>query len=357
MSLRYGYFDSEINGYDEEGMPIFDRAESSDFLAMFISKLISDGVLADPADCFQVIAGDGMNLVVRPGFGLIRGRFAADTQEYTVTLSKAPTSYKRIDRVVLRANYLNRLCEIVVKEGTPDANPEPPELLQPTSGDYYELCLATVLVNSNQSVITQSNITDTRADSTQCGFVAQVIDHIDTSVFYDQFNTFYEEFVKKSNVSYEQFLADADSYFSNFKIELENNKDEIISSLTDFVKRSEAEFDKWFDSVRGKLSDDPAGMLQNEIDDLTRKVFEHYYGLAHQETEFLEDGSIIQKNNEAVVTTVKGYDDSGNKTITQTVEPILGTEYYVKTTTFYPKTEKSNKRIVENYTTLHRTTE
>lgn len=31
MSLRYGYFDSEINGYDEEGMPIFDRAESSDF--------------------------------------------------------------------------------------------------------------------------------------------------------------------------------------------------------------------------------------------------------------------------------------------------------------------------------------
>ena len=106
MSLRYGYFDSEINGYDEEGMPIFDRAESSDFLAMFISKIISDGVLADPADCFQVVAGDGMNLIVRPGFGIIRGRFAADTQEYTITLSKAPTSYKRIDRVVLRANYL-----------------------------------------------------------------------------------------------------------------------------------------------------------------------------------------------------------------------------------------------------------
>ena len=40
MSLRYGYFDSEISGYDEEGMPIFDRAESSDFLAMFISKII-----------------------------------------------------------------------------------------------------------------------------------------------------------------------------------------------------------------------------------------------------------------------------------------------------------------------------
>ena len=77
MSLRYGYFDSEISGYDEEGMPIFDRHATSDFMAMFISKIISDGVLADPADCFQVIAGDGMNLIVRPGFGIIRGRFAA----------------------------------------------------------------------------------------------------------------------------------------------------------------------------------------------------------------------------------------------------------------------------------------
>lgn len=41
MSLRYGYFDSEISGYDEEGMPIFDRAESSDFLAMLFQKLLA----------------------------------------------------------------------------------------------------------------------------------------------------------------------------------------------------------------------------------------------------------------------------------------------------------------------------
>ena len=54
--LRYGFFDSEIVGYDEEGMPKFDRAESSDFLAMFISQIISDGVLAAPGDCFQVVA-------------------------------------------------------------------------------------------------------------------------------------------------------------------------------------------------------------------------------------------------------------------------------------------------------------
>lgn len=56
MSLRYGYFDSEITGYDSDGMPIFDRAESSDFLAMFISKIISGG---DPGLAGRLFPGAG----------------------------------------------------------------------------------------------------------------------------------------------------------------------------------------------------------------------------------------------------------------------------------------------------------
>ena len=76
--LRYGFFDSEITGYDEEGMPVFDRAESSDFLAAFISRIIGSGVLAAPGNCFQVMADEGMKLKVMPGFGIIRGRFAMD---------------------------------------------------------------------------------------------------------------------------------------------------------------------------------------------------------------------------------------------------------------------------------------
>ena len=100
--LRYGFFDSEITGFDEQGMPIFDRAESSDFLAMFISHIISDGVLGQPGDCFQVLAGEGMKLRVSPGFAVIQGRFAVDWNVSTITIPTAPTSHKRMDRVVLR---------------------------------------------------------------------------------------------------------------------------------------------------------------------------------------------------------------------------------------------------------------
>ena len=213
--LRYGYFDSEIDGYDEEGMPKFDRAESSDFLALFISRIISSGVLAEPGTCFQVMAAEGMSLSVMPGFGIVRGRFAMDEESATVYLEPAPKAYRRIDRIVLRANYAERLCEIIVKTGVPAATPEAPELLRPAAGDYYELSLATVSVNSEQTVITQSSITDTRYDSSVCGVVTQVIDHLDTSVFFAQLDSFYQEFVNKSNASYEEFRNMAQTAYRN----------------------------------------------------------------------------------------------------------------------------------------------
>lgn len=202
--LRYGYFDSEITGFDEEGMPIFDRAETSEFIAMFLSKIISNGVLAAPPDCFQVVAGEGMVLKIKPGFGIIQGHFAADEKEAEVEIPKAPATHKRIDRVVLRVNYLQRLCEIIVKPGTADAAPAPPELLQPASGDYYELCLATVAVNSNQTVITQAHITDTRYDSSVCGVVTQLVDHLDTAAFFEQLEAFYKEFMAECGDALDQ---------------------------------------------------------------------------------------------------------------------------------------------------------
>ena len=79
MAMRYGYFDSEITGVDSEGMPIFDRAETSELFRLLFSKLLTNGVLAKPADCFKVLAGDtGLSVTVRPGFGLINGAFAYD---------------------------------------------------------------------------------------------------------------------------------------------------------------------------------------------------------------------------------------------------------------------------------------
>ena len=52
MAMRYGYFDSEITGVDSEGMPIFDRAETSELFRLLFAKLLTNGVLALPGDSF-----------------------------------------------------------------------------------------------------------------------------------------------------------------------------------------------------------------------------------------------------------------------------------------------------------------
>ena len=275
MAMRYGYFDSEITGVDSEGMPIFDRAETSELFRLLFAKLLTNGVLALPGDCFQVVAGSsGLTVKIRPGFGLINGAFAYDGAEETYALATAPTQYSRIDRVVLRCNYLERLCEIIVKTGTPAANPVPPELLQPSSGDYYELGLALVSIGTNQGVITQSSITDTRADSSVCGFITQLIDHLDTEVFYDQFNAFYTEFVEKSDASYEMFqnmttqayngyTAAIDEYIE--QLEAKGNADltATTEALKEFQRNSQNAFNAWFAEVQGLLDEDVAGRLIN----------------------------------------------------------------------------------------------
>lgn len=275
MAMRYGYFDSEITGVDSEGMPIFDRAETSELFRLLFAKLLTNGVLALPGDCFQVIAGStGLTVKIRPGFGLINGAFAYDEAEETYALAAAPTQYSRIDRVVLRCNYLERLCEIIVKTGTPAANPAPPELLQPSSGDYYELGLALVNIGTNQSVITQSSITDTRADSSVCGFITQLIDHIDTKVFYEQFNAFYAEFVEKSDASYALFQSMAAKAYNDYttaineyieQLEAKGNADltETTEALKEFQRTSQNAFNAWFAEVQGLLDEDVAGRLIN----------------------------------------------------------------------------------------------
>lgn len=322
MAFRFGYFDSEIIGTDDEGMPIFDRAETSDLFALLFANLVSDGVLALPSNCFRVrAAGNGLNLELDPGFGMVKGHFCYNDEVDHLTIESAPQQYNRIDRVVMRCNYLERMVEILIKTGTEAANPVPPELIRPAAGDYFELCLANIRLTAGQKVITQSSITDTRPDSAVCGYITQLIDHLDTAVFFEQLNKFYEEFVDKSNTSYkeftqkaadafkaftddisqyiatlkqnstdaynnlmntmnsfyqslsqqgqtlhEQYAADLENYFTELEAKGNNDLIAITQQLLQFKTSNEAEFLEWFERIRGMLGTDPAGALQIQLD-------------------------------------------------------------------------------------------
>ena len=275
MALRYGYFDSDIIGVDKEGMPIFDRAESSDLMAFLLANLVSDGILALPATCFRVrAAGDGLKLMLDPGFGMIKGHFCYDDETEELTIDAAPQKYNRIDRVVMRCNYLERMVEILIKTGTEAVKPVPPELIRPTAGDYFELCLANIQLTAEQKIITQSNITDTRPDSSVCGYITQLIDHLDTEVFFSQLNSFYHEFVEKSNTSYDEFTENMKNYLENLTASGDSQLSEIVKVLMKFEANSEQQWQEWFDGIRQTLTSVENGEMLERIFNLINDTYD-----------------------------------------------------------------------------------
>lgn len=317
---QYGFFDSEITGYDSEGFPQLDRAMDSDFFALFFAKLITNGVLALPASCLQVTASSGMIVSVAAGCCFINGRFGNATEAQTLEVTAADTSRPRITSVMVRLNYVDRKIQIITKDGTPSATPEPPELLQPVSGDYYEIELAQIYVNANQTVITQSAITDMRYDATRCGIVTQLIDHVDTSVLYAQFLTFYEEFKGTCNTSYTEFVENMSAYLTA----LQNSGDEqlqaIVDSLNTYETTAKSEFDNWFYHIREQLTTDVAGKLQTEIDraEIERCLM---IGLLDGEKTFSEDGSTVTAVDTKNRTLTKTFSEDGS-----TIETVLVNE-------------------------------
>lgn len=186
MAISYGFFNS-VNG---------DRKYNADDISNYFLKLISNGVFATPSNAMQVQANTGMSVQVSAGWGFINCKWINNSAPYVLNVDAADIALNRIDRVVLRLNAANnaRTMSIAVKKGIAAANPTPPTLTR-VSGGVWELSLAQIYVAANATAISQANITDERANTSVCGWVTGLIQQIDTTNLFAQYNAaFYEWF-------------------------------------------------------------------------------------------------------------------------------------------------------------------
>lgn len=223
--------DSRVT-YDAEGRPSYDRAVSSKPLRSLIRKLFTTGVMPNPSNTCQVRAGgDGMTLIVSPGLAVLEGGLYLEDAARTLSVTAADPTFDRIDTVVLRWNENDavRDCDLHVVAGVPAKNPVRPALTR--EGSIYEIGLADIFVTKGVATITNEKITDTRMESARCGIVSSV-SKWDTTTIYQQ----------------------------------------IQSDLAGFKSNEQAEFMNWFDKMKDQLTEDAAGRLQTEIDDVTSKL-------------------------------------------------------------------------------------
>lgn len=184
MSIKFGFFDS-VDG---------DRKYNADTLTNPFMKLVSNGVFPTPSTNLQVISVPKTRTIyIKSGWAFINCKWFYLDENYYPTIETSDVALNRIDRIVLRLDYDMRLIRIDVKKGTPATTPSAPALIRTSS--IYELGLADILIVANSTILSQSNITDLRGNTTYCGWVTGLITQIDTSTLFTQYNTaFYNWF-------------------------------------------------------------------------------------------------------------------------------------------------------------------
>ena len=212
----YGYFFNSNSG---------DRKYNAESFEEWLKPFFISGVFNGSLQVTAQSTPD-MTVNVAGGYANLDGKAAKWTGTNVLTLSPASGVYNRIDTIVLRRDNTNRTISIEVVAGTASLSPTP---TPPTrDSDIFELVLAQIYVGVGVTAIAPANITDTRMDSTICGWVAATVDQID----------------------FDQIKAQFDGWLDD----------------------TEDEFTDWYNHIKGQLDEDAAGHLQNEVDDLQDQI-------------------------------------------------------------------------------------
>ena len=197
----------------------------------------------------SVTANGDMSVNVSDGVGWLANSSADGTvfwndtkqetgSELNLPFSLADAVNPRIDRVVVTWDTVDYAVKpsIEVLQGTAASSPVAPTLTNNTL--KRQISLARVYIAAASSKITGDNITDERLDSSVCGIVTDWVS-VDTTTMQQQF----EAFVQAT-------------------LEIRDNLE------TEYTE----EFVRWFNAMKGQLTEDAAGHLQTEIDSLQTEI-------------------------------------------------------------------------------------
>lgn len=205
---QHGLFWNSENG---------DRTYDAESMSTWLRRFFTTGVFQD--DC-QVTATEGMVVQMGTGYANLEGKVRNFENVSNFTLEPASSRNPRIDTIVIERNDVERT--IGAKAITGQYSGETPQPTAPVRSEgVFQIVVAQILVEAGVTTITQSAITDTRPDSTICGWVTGTVDEID---------------------------------------------------LSQILEQSTEQFDTWFDHMKGQLDEDAAGHLQNEIDELATQM-------------------------------------------------------------------------------------
>lgn len=209
MAEKSGFFNSQ-----EVGSGKYDRVYDAEDFAQYFATFIGNGVFVNPSDQLKVIPKSGLTVTVKAGKAFIDGYWYELGEDMDVMLNANGTTQTINDLIVCVLDKSKRIVSVTKKENVSS-------LLPINNGTIHELVLAIVSVGVGVSTLNSGNITDTRPDNKYCGYVGALVEQVD---------------------------------FGNLFTQMES------------------QFNVWFDGIKGQLTEDAAGNLQMQINELDQKI-------------------------------------------------------------------------------------
>lgn len=209
INVKSGFYDAIEN----------DRLYSADEMTMPYKRLVADGVYATPEGTpstdLQVMASSGMTVVVKAGNAIIGGKWVESAADIGIVVPDNTDISARIDSVIVQVNKnpSGRTGNIVYRTGTPGADPQPPEIN--TESGIVELRLANIVVAPGAVEITDSVITDCRGSS-ECPWVTALIQQVDTSTLYQQWQAAYQEYYDQTTANINLYMQEQSEAWQEF---------------------------------------------------------------------------------------------------------------------------------------------
>lgn len=202
MAEQSGFFDAHlIDGQ-------YDRVYLSEHFAKYFSSFIGNGIFGGKSNELIVKQKETVSMGVRvlSGKAWINGYWYENTSELSLAIDIADGVLNRIDSIVVRWSYSDRVIRIVVKKGVSATTPVAPIIQR--DNDYYELKLADIYIKAGATNIVQSNITDTRLNTSVCGLVTGVVKQLDTEELGQQLNSYIIQYATEYKAYIEQLKAE-----------------------------------------------------------------------------------------------------------------------------------------------------
>lgn len=263
---RSSFFNAELVGEE------WDRVYLAEDYARYFASFIGNGVFPNPANQLQVVAIDGnMQVRIKQGKGWINGYFYENTDDLIFKLDPADGVLNRIDRIVLRLDFLNRDIRAVVKKGDYATTAIAKALER--NEDAYELALADIKVNRGAISITQANITDLRLNKELCGIVHGTVEQVDTTAIFNQFESWYSQTKEAYDKDIATWTKEKKEAFNKWYTE--NTKlflDTWNKWYGDNTTKWEDDFQTWFITIKRQLDGDIGAKLAQEINDIKHSI-------------------------------------------------------------------------------------